>query len=376
MAKVTNPYGDISRSETRQVLLSIGMPDEHGKGLTVVVAGPAGSGKSALQDDLARSLPTHLPVYFDCTTKEAGDAMMPKIIEQADKDGKVRHVLTFVPASDLGFHLDKPIILLCDEIHKANRAIQNVTCRIFHEQKIGEYALPKGSLVWGASNLGEEGFGDNRMAYMDNRVVNLTMKMPTSEEWITDYALGAGVHPTVLTTVSEVPTMLQDFREVSKAEDNPYIFHPNALDRKQFTTCRSLDNASRALYRAERDGLPPGVTAHILSGIIGGAAAAEMIAIHTLHNDLPRYEDVLKTPDKAKIPTKSAAICLFVYTAIQRAEPKHVASLMTYIQRLPLEQQAMFFFGVIRSPKAAQLTPENGMIEWGAKNSWLVQNNS
>lgn len=369
--KINNPYGTITRSQAVKTVLSLGKRDEWGKGLVCLIRGPMGSGKSDMLNDLARALPTHTPIFFDCTVKEAGDALMPKIIE---KDGK--NILTFVPADDLGFHLDSPVILFCDEIDKANRAIQNVTNRIFHEGKLGLHSLPEGSIVCGTSNRASEGLGDNRQANMRDRTVSIDILMPSSSEWIEQYALGANVHPTVLTTVSEITQMLQDFSEVSKAEDNPYIFHPDALDREHFTSCRSLDNASRALYRAERDNLPSDVIAHILSGIIGKPAAAEMIAIHTLHNDLPRYDDVIKSPTTAKKPDKSAAMCLFVYTAIQRAEPSHIGPLIQYLERLPLEQQAMFFFGVMRSPKAAALTPENGMIQWGARNAWTVQDNN
>ncbi len=367
---IKSPYASITRKEAVKTILSLGLADKTGKGLTVLVRGPMGSGKSAMLADLSKALPSHLPIFFDCTTKEAGDAIMPKITE---KDG--RNVLTFVPADDLGFHLDKPVILFCDEIDKANRAIQNVTNRIFHEGKLGLHSLPEGSLVCGTSNRSEEGLGDNRQANMRDRTVSIDILMPSSSEWIQDYALGADVHPTVLTTVSEIPTMLQDFSEVSKPEDNPYILHPLAMDREHGTTCRSLDNCSRALYRAERDGLGDNVIAHVLQGIIGAPAAAEMISIHTLHADLPRYEDVLKSPETVPLPKKAAAVCLFVYTAIQKAQAKDITPLMTYVKRMPMEQQAMFFFGVTRSPKAAVLTSENGLIDWAGSNRWLVTNN-
>lgn len=365
-------YETIKRNEAVKTILSLGQRDEHGKGLTVLVRGPMGSGKSAMLDDLARALPTHTPIFFDCTTKEAGDALMPKIIE-VERNGKMANALTFVPADDLGFHLESPVILFCDEIDKANRAIQNVTNRIFHEGKLGLHTLPEGSIVCGTSNRVSEGLGDNRPANMRDRTVSLDIAMPSSEEWIMDYALPNNVHPTVITAVSENPQFLQDFMDVAKPEDNPYIMHPDALDREHGTSCRSLDNGSRALYRGERDGLSSGVIAHVLQGIIGAPAAAEMISIHTLHSELPKKEDIRKSPETAKIPSKAAAMCLFVYTAIQWAEPKDVAPLMTYLKRLPLEQQAMFFFGVTRSPKAPMLTPENGLIEWGKAQGWLFR---
>ena len=46
---------------------------------TVLVQGHMGSGKSSLLKMLAADLPTHTPVYFDCTTKDLGDITIPNI---------------------------------------------------------------------------------------------------------------------------------------------------------------------------------------------------------------------------------------------------------------------------------------------------------
>lgn len=367
------PYRTITRPQAVKLILALGRGDENSaKPLTVMCVGPMGSGKSALFYDLQKALPDYLCCFVDCTTCEAGDLLMPVIVDK-DTD-KPR--LIFAPADTMGFHSDKPVMLFADELDKSPRAIQNVFNRVAHEGRLGQYELPKGSFMVATSNRKGEGLGDSRAANMRDRTVSIDIMMPSSSEWIEQYALGANVHPTILTAVSENTQMLQDVSEVSKPEDNPYIFHPDALDREHFTSCRSLDNASRALYRMEREKMGSDVIGHVLAGIVGHVAAGEITATHALHADLPRYDDVLKSPTTAKLPSKSAAICLFVYTAIQRSEPKHIASLMTYMKRLPLEQQAMFFFGLLRTPKAASLTPENGMIEWANENDWTITLNN
>jgi len=48
---------------------------------TVLAQGHMGTGKSSLLKMLAEMLPTHTPVYFDCTTKDLGDLMLPRIAE-------------------------------------------------------------------------------------------------------------------------------------------------------------------------------------------------------------------------------------------------------------------------------------------------------
>lgn len=106
MAKVQKMYNDISREEVFQAISATGMRDSHGEGNTIIIQGETGTSKSALLADLAVKFPKHTPLYFDATTKEAGDAMMPKV-EKIDG----RNTLIFVPSSDLGFHFDGPIIL-------------------------------------------------------------------------------------------------------------------------------------------------------------------------------------------------------------------------------------------------------------------------
>ena len=58
---------------------------------TILAQGDMGNGKSSMLTTLAKDLPTHTPVYFDCTTKDLGDLMIPSL-QSVETDGCVRMV--------------------------------------------------------------------------------------------------------------------------------------------------------------------------------------------------------------------------------------------------------------------------------------------
>jgi len=361
------PYADISREECVQAIAATGTTDIHGCGNTIIVQGETGTGKSAMLADLQKIFPNHVPLYFDATTKEAGDAMMPKI-EVVDG----RNSLVFVPASDLGFYLEKPVILMLDEIGKATRPIQNVLCRVMLERRIGEFQLPEGSVVFGTTNLADEGFGDNAPAYMRNRVNFVTMRKPNAQEWIENFALLNNIHPTVIQSVSEFPQMLGSYRDFEKPGDNQYVFDPRQ-PLPTFCTPRSLELASRMLFRTAS--MSSHVRTHLLIGLVGERASMDIMAIDALHAELPRWEEVVKKPSTATVPKQAGAMCLFVYTAIQNVENETVAPLMMYLDRLTKEAQALFASAILRSPKATTVCAERPFIDWMGRHSWLYQGN-
>ena len=139
---------------------------------TVLVQGPMGSGKSSMLKTLEQELPSHTPVYFDCTTKDLGDIMIPKLKEldleitgrvnplsnRAELKGKevsTADYVTFAPNEELGVHLGKPIILMIDEFGKANPMVKNALLRLMLERQIGSHKLHPDSIVFATTNLGE-----------------------------------------------------------------------------------------------------------------------------------------------------------------------------------------------------------------------------
>ena len=180
--KAQNPYSSLSLSECVDLI------DKVGDKITVLIQGHIGTGKTAILKILAARYPKHTPVYCDITTKDVGDFLIPQI---RTLDGQP--VCSFIPNEEFGLHLNKPVILLLDELGKASKSVMNACLRLMLERTLGTYSLPEGSLVFATTNLTAEGVGDSLPAHARNRICTVKMRKPTPEEWRYDFAQNNGV---------------------------------------------------------------------------------------------------------------------------------------------------------------------------------------
>jgi len=344
-----------SIDEIVDLLMSVG-----GK-RTVVIEGDMGIGKSTLLKILKKKLPDHVACYFDSTTKDLGDLFLPNI-NGADK------CVSFLPNEQFGIHLGKPLILMLDELGKANPSVKNALLVVMLERMIGNQHLPEGSIVFGTTNLGAEGVGDLLPPHARNRIVTVRMRKPNAEEWIGNYAINNGVHPSVMGFVKEFPQVMQSFTEVSNPEDNPYIYHPKR-QANAFCTPRSLECASDILH--QREHLTDDTLTGALMGTIGERGALDMMAFVKLADKLPTLESIKTDPSNALVPDSASAVCMVVYRALSTIERDWVDAWLTYMKRLSAEAQGMFAMGV----KPASYAKRSLVMQNKQFTKWAIDNN-
>jgi hypothetical protein len=341
-----------------------------GHQVTTLVQGHMGTGKSSILRILAGKLPDHVPCYFDCTTKDLGDLMLPKIVSDESQD-----YVKFVPNEEMGMHHDKPIILMIDEFGKANPSVKNGMMRIMLERPMGNKKLHPDSIVFATTNLGTEGVGDLLMPHHRNRITVIRMKKPTATEWIENYALNAGIHPALIMWVKENGEQLfQTFEEIDKPDDevggNPYIYHPQA-QRPAFFTPRSAELASHWLWA--KDKISHNALKSNLIGTIGARGGADLDAYITLVDQLPTQEDIKTKPTEARIPDSASAIVMVVYRALATMNKELIDPFMVYLNRLDKEAQALFAMQV-RNPKyqkQAIVMSNKKFTEWCIANNFM-----
>ena len=339
-----------------------------GNKVTTLVQGHMGTGKSSILKILAEKLPDHVPCYFDCTTKDLGDLMLPKIASVEHEE-----YVKFVPNEEMGLHHDKPIILMIDEFGKANPSVKNGMMRIMLERTMGNKKLHPDSIVFATTNLGTEGVGDLLMPHHRNRITVIRMKKPTSTEWIENFAFNAGIHPSLIMWVKENGEQLfQTFEEVDKPDDevggNPYIYHPQA-QRPAFVTPRSLELASYWLWA--KDKISKNALKSNLMGTIGARGGADLDAYIELVDQLPTQEDIKTNPTNAKVPDSASGVVMVVYRALATMNKEFIDPFMTYLVRLDMEAQALFAMQV-RNPKYQK----QGMVMSNKKfTEWCIANN-
>ena len=322
-----------------------------------------GIGKSSILKMLKATLGDNYHYcYGDMTTKDVGDFLVPKIrtIEGVE-------VCSFIPNEEFGFHLNKPIVLMLDEIGKANKAVMNACLRLMLERKLGVYELPKGSIVFATTNLASEGIGDMLPPHARNRLSVVKVRKPSSDEWI-DWALDNDIAPDIILSVKQFPQMLSSFEDYTNPSDNEYIYDPRT-PRPAFCTPRSLEKASNIIKQTKH--LGNDILAHTLKGTIGNRATYDMLSIIQLSDQLPTWEDITNNPDKTPIPDSPSAVCMLVYSAIQRIEKDTLGKWIKYMNRLSKEAQGLFATSAMRTNKKAIVGTNSEFIKWATANNYL-----
>jgi len=334
-----------------------------GHEITYLLEGHMGNGKTSTLTTLAKQFPDHTPCYFDCNTKDLGDITIPKLDQIEGKD-----YVTYAVNEELGVHLNKPVLILLDELGKANPMVQNALLRLMQERQIGSNKLHPKSIVYATSNFGAEGVGDKMKAHALDRVTPLSIRKWTNEEWVA-WGVGASIDPIILTWAKENPQLFQGFDEVQNPDDNPYIFHPKA-SRRAFVTPRSLEKASQII--SERDKFSELALTAGLIGTIGERGAMDLAAFVSLADELPTLSDIKDKPLTAKVPTKSAAVCMVVYRTIMTIDKTWVSAWMDYMARLDSEAQAMFANSMLQTDDPAK---QKSVMATEKFRNWAMKNN-
>ena len=331
---------------------------------TVLVQGHMGIGKSTLLEMLGEK--TGYPTfYFDCTTADLGDIMIPKINHLEGVD-----FVSFAINEMLGLHKDEPVIIMLDELGKANPAVKKGLTRFMLERQVGKYKLHPDSLLFATTNLTDEGVGDMFEMHQCDRLNMVEMRKPSAEEWLL-YGINKGLDANVLGFAKEFTQIFDDFRDVKRPDDNPYIFHPQAVGREKFVTPRGLEKASGVLK--QRDKMTDNSLMSNLIGTLGERASMDLMSFVKLSDQMPKRDDIIKDPKTAKVPDSASAVCMVVFNALSTMDKDYINPWMTYLDRLDKEAQGMFANGVRdgKYNKQSLVMTNKKFTEWALQNNHM-----
>lgn len=335
--------------------------------ITTLVQGDMGWGKTSILKMLAEQLPDYIPIYFDCTVKDLGDLAIPMVKQTADGIDYVH----MAPNEELGAHLvGQKLIIMIDELGKANPSVQNGLLRLMQERQVGSHKLHPETIVFATTNKGTENVGDALKPHARNRITILPLRKSTNMEWI-EWGVNNGIDYALLGWCKDNPHAFASFEDVNDPKDNPYIYHPKAAGRLSFITGRSMEKLSHILKK--RALLGPDLTMSMAIGTVGGPAAADIMAHVRLGDQLPSLQSIKDDPLNAIVPTSSAAVCMVVYRALAAIEYDWADAWMTYMGRLDKEAQGMFANGA-RNPnykKKDIVMNTKKFAAWAAANAYV-----
>ena len=327
-----------------------------GNKVTVHMKGNPGIGKSSVLKALAQRFPTHDSVYIDCADIDLGDIAMP-VINHEQKS------TAFYPNERFKLHTGRPSIIMLDEITKASEPVKNMLLPIMQERRLGNVDLHPDSIVFSTGNLTTDVVGDHMKAHVKNRVTQVVVSPPSAEEW-TPWAIDNNVAPEIIAWVSQFPHCMASYTDESQKE-NMYIYHPNR-QQDAFCSARSLAQSSPLVEHREKLGM--NATMAGLAGTIGESAARDMSAYFSLADSLPTRESVYTSPTLATIPNAPSAQVILVMRELASLEPKNVDAWVTYMQRLPMEIQALFGVNIMASSKKTMMSKNKPFVDWAIKN--------
>lgn len=325
-----------------------------------MLMGEPGIGKSSIMGALSKRFPDYHTAYIDVPNMDLGDIAMPVI------DHETR-TTRYYPNARFGFHTGKPCIVMLDEFSKGAQPVQNMLHPLFEiaYPRLGDVPAHDESLIFATGNLSGNGLGDNTKAHTNNRIVRVLVRKATAKEWLHNFAVPNNVSPVVMAWVDQFPHCMASYLEGNQ-DSNPYIFNPK-VQQDAFVTGRSLEIASRIV--ANREAYTSNALAAALAGCIGKAAAKDMEAFIHYQDQLPARDVILRDPKGAPLPTTPGACAVLVYSAVSALDKNNATPLLTYVERMEPEWQAVFCITAAKDKAKQSIVFSNKTFA-----NWLQEN--
>lgn len=330
-----------------------------GRNVTLLGQGEPGIGKSAVFHDLKKrtQYAKHAPLYLDCTLLDVGDLQIPVVA-----DGKY----AFTP--NAMFVNDTPMLVMLDELGKANRMVQNTLLPLINgEKRIGGFHLHPDTTIFATTNLATDGVGDSIQSHATSRMCRVEVAKSGAEEWGA-WAVGNDIDPSVIAWATHYPHAFASYTDAGFDQDNPYVYNPHK-QQAAYTSPRSLEKASH--IAKQRHLLTPQAFIAGLAGTVGEAAARDMSAFMALGDALPEWKRVIATPDTCPVPNDAIAQTILALGAVQRLDKASVTPWLTYMGRLNAEVQALFATQAMATPKAALLVTHPAFTAWAISHGFM-----
>ena len=259
-----------------------------------------------------------------------------------------------------GINGSKPVIICLDEFAKCRQFIKDVLAPVFYEHRIGQYHMPEGSIVFGCTNLSQEGLGDSIQAHLRDRLVMVRMAKPTMEEWVL-WAAANDISPEIMAAAQMYPDIFDTFTDylpggskynknnpVKKA--NPYIFDPSNGEQDKWVTPRSLHAASDIVKQI--DNIDEDTLTLALEGTLGTGFTGKLMSFIRFGQELPPFSRVCDEPEDCPVPKNPTAQLVQVFQFVTQVKNTDMAeAVSTYVERMNNEMQSLFVHTVANSAR-------------------------
>lgn len=304
--------------------------------LVPMLVGSPGSGKSQIIHQIAKEYglkvidlrlsqcdPTDLLGFPHIEGKKAGYLPMDTFPIEGD----------VIPAGYNGW------LLFLDEFNASSPAVQAAAYKVVLDRMVGNFKLHKNVAIACAGNLETDNAIVNPMSTaLQSRLAHLELVVD-SKEWI-NWATENGIDHRITSYIQFKP-------------GNLYTFSPDHTD-KTYASPRTWEFANRVLQVAEvgsPDALP------MLAGTISEGVAREFLGFCKIYQDLPQMSAIILSPGTIPVPSEPSILFALTGSISHHASEENFGSLLTYIERLPIEFQVVCLRETVRRTKTMLAHP-------------------
>lgn len=294
---------------------------------------------------------TSLAKQFAAKTKRDYIELRATLIDPVDLRWAVRTVdgkLIFSAPSFLP--TEENSVLNIDDLPTAPPLVQAALYQLILDRKLGEYELPKGTIIFATGNRETDKAAVSKMPTpLANRFTHIDVEVDT-KDWI-NWAIDNDLAIEVIAGIRFSAKWLNTFNPLSP--------------EKAQATPRTWEFVSKII----KANPPQEVLLDLIAGTVGKAVGQEFVGFLEDWKELPDPMEIMKHPDKADIPRKPSVLFAVCQTLAKIVDKKTADNFFVYAFKMVDGGLAEFAVAMVHdAAKRSDCIKETaGYVKWIAK---------
>jgi len=313
-------------------------------GVTVMMEGPPGSGKSSVIKSIADEAMLEMVDHRASTSVPEDFTGLPRFNDKGEA--------FFAPFADIFPLATRQVpenrngwMLFLDEFNSAKEDVQAAAYKLILDHAVGQHPLHEKCAVVAAGNRMEDRAIVNEVGTaMQSRMAWIEMEV-VFDEWLYDVALKYDYDYRIVAFLSRHKDKLMNFRpdHTDKTFCCPrtWEFMNRLVKGKQFREIeKEVSGTKQTIY--EMDGKAP-----LYAGTITSGVAAEFIRFTRIGNALPSIGDIMADPTGLDIPQDANIMWMIISSIMSEVTEDNFLSLSEYANRFEMSFKILFYRSVL-----------------------------
>lgn len=289
----------------------------------ILIKGKPGIGKTDIVTQAAKAMDADLIIAHPVVSDPTDFKGLPFQIE-----GEAQ----FLPYGELKLLLNakKKTVYFLDDLGQAPPAVQAAVMQLLLARQINGKKISDHVTFVAATNRREDRAGVvGLLEPVKSRFTSIVQLEVNNDDWC-EWANQNNVPDELIAFIRWRTNVLNDGKPTKDIENTP---SPR--------TVYNLGKLQKAgLHPVKGESKERGMVFHAYAGAVGEATAAEYCAFLDLRYELPSFEEIIKNPKKAPVPTQ-ANIQFALTSVLSKADADTMDQMVIYLDRIPAEYQVM-----------------------------------